>query len=127
MDDFTKAYIEAALWSSTDDADEPLDKNYSANDLAPETLATMQTDCARFQTEQAECLAEDHRTTARAGYGCTVEESAGHDFWLTRCGHGAGFWDGDWEDPAASKLTDAAHAFGEVDLYIGDDGKVYSS
>lgn len=23
---------------------------------------------------------------------------AGHDLWLTRNGHGAGFWDGDWRD-----------------------------
>jgi hypothetical protein len=123
MDNFTKAYIEAALWSSTDDADEPLDKNYSADDLAPETLATMQADCARFQTEQAEWLAEDHRTYDGRNY--TVEESAGHDFWLTRCGHGAGFWDGNWNEPAATKLTDAARAFGEVDLYVGDNRKVY--
>ena len=25
-------------------------------------------------------------------------ERIGHDFWLTRNGHGAGFWDGDWDD-----------------------------
>jgi|TARA_R110000744_G_scaffold366338_1_gene475354 hypothetical protein len=25
-------------------------------------------------------------------------ERIGHDFWLTRNGHGAGFWDGDWND-----------------------------
>lgn len=47
-------------------------------------------------------------------------------FWLTRCGHGCGFWDGDWSEPAATILTDAAHAFGNVDLYVGDDGKIYA-
>ena len=51
---------------------------------------------------------------------------AGHDFWLTRCGHGAGFWDGDRPEPAATVLTKASKAYGEVDLYIGDDGKVYA-
>jgi hypothetical protein len=25
-------------------------------------------------------------------------ERFGHDFWLTRQGHGAGFWDGDWPE-----------------------------
>ena len=25
-------------------------------------------------------------------------ERIGHDFWLTRNGHGAGFWDGGWND-----------------------------
>ncbi|OQM74930.1 hypothetical protein [Manganibacter manganicus] len=49
---------------------------------------------------------------------------AGHDFWLTRCRHGAGFWDGDWPEPAATILDNAAKAFGNADLYIGDGGKV---
>jgi hypothetical protein len=123
IDDFTKAYIEAALWSSTDDAGNPLDNG--KHELAEETRAKMAADCAQFQTEQAEWLAEDYRTAARASHGCTVEESAGHDFWLTRCGHGAGFWDGDWEEPAATKLTEASKEFGNVDLYIGDDGLIY--
>ncbi|QNP78372.1 hypothetical protein [Agrobacterium tumefaciens] len=51
---------------------------------------------------------------------------AGHDFWLTRCGHGAGFWDGDWPEPAASVLTTASEEFGNVDLYVGDDGQIYA-
>ncbi len=51
---------------------------------------------------------------------------AGHDFWLTRCGHGAGFWDGDWPEPAASVLTEASKEFGNVDLYVGDDGQIYA-
>jgi hypothetical protein len=50
---------------------------------------------------------------------------AGHDFWLTRNGHGAGFWDGDWPEPLATVLTDAAHAFGELSPYVGDDGLIY--
>ena len=60
-------------------------------------------------------------TTSRYG----VEEHAGHDFWLTRNGHGCGFWDGDWTEPAATKLTESAENFGDYDLYIGDDGKIY--
>jgi hypothetical protein len=121
MDNFTKAYIEAALWSSTDDAGEPLDNG--AHELAPETVTKMVDDCTRFQSEQTEWLAEDYRTH-QSEY--SVEESAGHDFWLTRCGHGAGFWDGDWQEPAATKLTAASKTFGNVDLYIGDDGLIYS-
>jgi hypothetical protein len=50
---------------------------------------------------------------------------AGHDFWLTRCGHGAGFWDGDWPEPQATILDEAAKRFGNVDLYVGDDGAIY--
>lgn len=54
-------------------------------------------------------------------------EQAGHDFWLTRNGHGSGFWDGGWPEPAATRLTDAAHAYGEFNLYVGDDGMISGS
>ena len=53
-------------------------------------------------------------------------ERAGHDFWLTRNHHGAGFWDGDWPEDVDEKLTEASHSWGEMDLYVGDDGRVYS-
>ena len=49
---------------------------------------------------------------------------AGHDFWLTRNGHGAGFWDRGLGE-AGKKLTDAAHAFGECNLYLGDDDVIH--
>ena len=48
-----------------------------------------------------------------------------HDFWLTRNKHGAGFWDGDWAPEVGKRLTDAAHAYGSCDLYVGDDGMVH--
>lgn len=51
MDDFTRAYIEAALWASTDDDGEPLDRNYSEANLAPETLERIIVDCERFQEQ----------------------------------------------------------------------------
>lgn len=47
--------------------------------------------------------------------------------------HGAGFWDRYYVNKSPTgaklgrKLTDAAHAYGEQGLYIGDDGKVYTS
>lgn len=53
-------------------------------------------------------------------------EHAGHDFWLNRCGHGAGFWDRGLGE-LGDRLSDAAKVYGNVDLYIGDDGLVYQS
>ena len=43
---------------------------------------------------------------------------AGHDFWLTRNGHGTGFWDGVdvYGDYGAQHLTTNAGAFGVVDV-----------
>lgn len=126
LEDFTAAYIVAALWSSNDDDGEPLDANYDENDIAPVTLEAMRTDCHQFWNDNRRNIA------AAAYFGEYVKnnhqwsaaELAGHDFWLTRCGHGAGFWDRGLGEPG-DKLTTAAKTYGNVDLYIGDDGKVY--
>jgi hypothetical protein len=117
LDKFTNAYIEAALWSSTDESTpeggEPMDANYDITDLAPETLERMKSDCAAFQEQHWDDISED-------------VERAGQDYWLTRCHHGCGFWDGDWPEDVGERLTAASHSCGEVDLYVGDDGRVYS-
>jgi hypothetical protein len=103
LDPFTDAYVVCALWSSNDESDEsggePLDKNYGASDIAPEALQSMIKDCLDFQEANAELLAQ-------AGN----DEQNGHDFWLTRNGHGAGFWDRGYPDAIGNALTDAAHA-----------------
>ena len=116
MDKFTTAYIEASLWSSADNSDKggrPLDDNYSVKDIAPETLESIVQDCKAFQESHADDIGGDL-------------EQAGHDFALTRNRHGAGFWDGDWDDDVGARLTEASHGFGCIDLYIGDDGFIYS-
>src|SRR5262245_3854505 len=112
MNAFTTAYIECALWSSTDDTGRPLDENYGVEDIHPDTLRDVQEDCAAFQRDHAEDVAAD---LARAG----------HDFWLTRNRHGAGFWDGDWPADVGRRLTETAHVYGSVDLYVGDDGLIH--
>jgi hypothetical protein len=130
LDDFTLAFLEAALWSSIDDGGEPLDNEHSIADIDPGSLARMAEDCKRFQASaewQAALAAEDDpRTALPRGYGCTLEQSAGADFWFTRCGHGAGFWDGDWQEPHGLALDALSKQFGNVDLYVGDDGKIYA-
>lgn len=138
LERFTAAYIECALWSSNDESDEqgggPMDRNYSAEDIAPESLARMQADCAKFVAENSAALDRCDESgelplrndRARERGIADAYAMAGYDFWLTRNGHGAGFWDGDWPEPESKTLTDAAHAFGECDLYVGDDGRVWS-
>lgn len=116
LDPFTRSYMQTALWSSTDDG-EPLDKNYKIDDISDETKAEMIADCTDFQEMAAEHLIEADDA---------MSERAGQDFWLTRNGHGAGFWDGDWPREAGVELTRMAKSFGGVDLYVGDDGKIYN-
>ena len=111
---FERAYIECALWSSIDDENEPLDRHYTETDLAPETLERVVKDCDLFQLKACELLDD------------WDSDEGGHDFWLTRNHHGSGFWDRELGDESTRrKLTDLAHEFGESDLYLGDDGKLY--
>jgi hypothetical protein len=129
LDDFTNAYIECALWSSNDQSNEqggePLDRNYCVADIAPATLEQMAQDCSSFQKTFGTLLdsAYGHRAYWR-NYDYTPEARAGHDFWLTRNGHGAGFWDRGL-GVIGDRLSEAAKSYGEYDLYVGDDGKIH--
>lgn len=125
---FFRSYVGAALWSSTDDEGEPLDANFDIDDIAEITIEAMRTDCEKFYTANVDAIHCDDAPLSNSFEGATAAREAamaGHDLWLTRCGHGAGFWDGDWPEPFASQLDSAARAFGNVDLYIGDDGKIH--
>lgn len=113
MDLFTKQYLETALWSSTDDNGEPLDSKYSIEDLSTEAI------------EKAERDTEDFLVKAGSLLDKHDDSIAAHDFWLTRNGHGAGFWDGDYKESDGEKLTALSKQFGELNLIVGDDGKLY--
>jgi hypothetical protein len=127
-DAFLRAYIVCALWSTHGPEEEPhacenLDDLFSAEDIAPECLESMRADCDDFIVANAQDLrayCEEMRSEQWSG-----EERAGHDFWLTRNGHGAGFWDRGL-GALGDRLADAARVYGGVDLYPGDDGKIYS-
>jgi len=113
---FLQGYITAALWSSVDDTEDPMDSNYDASDISTETLEQMERDCEAFQLDNKKLYIDNGWSN---GY-------AGHDFWLTRNHHGCGFWDRDFANKKIGKLlTNKAEAFGEFNLYIGDDNLIY--
>lgn len=126
FNEFFNAYVEAALFTSNDESDEsggePMDKHYGPRDIVRSELAKMARDCRRFIRENYKVIAAAHaKGEARWGKWAL----AGHDFWLTRNGHGAGFWDGDWSEPAAKILDASSKKFGEQNLYLGDDKRIY--
>lgn len=126
---FIASYIGDALWSSTDGDGEPLDAKFDISDLDDATRERMEADCHAFYDANARhihCLGAPVAQDFEGPIADREAAMAGHDFWLTRCGHGAGFWDGDWPEPHATVLDEAARKFGHVDLYVGDDGKVYA-
>lgn len=119
--DFLDAYIECALWSSTDDGDLPLDDNYGVSDLSPELRSAMEKDCREFYERHN----DDLQKCTHNRY--SAEELGGHELWLSRNGHGSCFLDGDWPCESARRLMEAAWKMGEVYLYVGDDGLIRAS
>lgn len=111
------AYIECALWSSPNwgaDADQPVDE--SLEDYEPSD--------AWLAESLAEC--QDFAEANMADLAAMTPEQAGHDFWLTRNGHGAGFWDRGLGE-LGKRLSDAAKVYGSVDLWLDADERVYAS
>jgi hypothetical protein len=115
-DKILKGYLEALLFAESDGED-PLDKNYSIDDLSSELVEKSKKDIEKFV-----------KTVEKEGVdlGNYNPEQIGHDLLLTRNRHGAGFLDGDYEEPDESIFDKAAKSLREVQPYVGDDGKIYT-
>lgn len=109
---FIDHYIVAMLWAELDDNQDPLDANYDRDDIAPEAMEQIIEDCKLFVNSNAHLLKD------------ISPEQAGHDFWLTRNGHGAGFW-ARGLGHIGDELTAYCTAYGDCTPYVGDDGKIY--
>lgn len=112
---FFYAYIECALWASSDinsESDASLEsQNYTIDDFDKKSLKALDKDCASFFKNNFEMIKDDL-------------ERAGHDFFLTQNHHGAGFWDGDWSKEIGDKLTKESHNYGETNFWVSE-GKIY--
>lgn len=89
---------------------------YGVDDLAPGAARDAEEELQAFVMT---CLGERPDCFNRV-----TPTMVGHDFYMTRNGHGVGFWDrglgelGTW-------LTGICKPFGEAYAYVGDDGSVY--
>lgn len=91
--------------------------------MSTEAMARIAADCDNFQRACVDLL--DAACTLGDSPDVTYDMTrAGNDFWYDRNGHGVGFWDRDLGD-VGDKLSDAAKVYGSIDLYRGDDGKLY--
>jgi hypothetical protein len=120
---FLSGYTTALLWSSADTVDGD-DVNLDDYELSTAGADKCRAGCLDFFTANHADIVE------AAGLYPTRKEHggfalAGHDFALTRNGHGAGFWDGDLPEELGERLTKASDAAGQVDAYLGDDGQVW--
>jgi hypothetical protein len=117
VDRVLEAYIDCALWSSADTLpDGTVVESLEAYDVAHETVLEMRDEVQDFvDLIEDKCLTDD-----------LSEVQVGHDFWLTRNHHGAGFWDRGLGEQG-ERLTKWAQVAGSRDLYIGDDGLVHQT
>lgn len=144
LDQFTQGYVEAMFWTESchgDDftmarwhdadtqeeiADGSADGNIPSDagftDLHPDAIADIIADCVAFQKAAAAPL-------AIAYAGDYSADQAGHDFWLTRNGHGTGFWDRDAlngdgvagvDGTLGRQLTAFAKEAGEPQVWFAD-------
>lgn len=115
--EFTAAYIEALQWSSI-----VTDANGECHSADRFELSTAGADKCR-----ADCrtFCNDYRHLLEEVIDLYDIEQAGHDFALTRNGHGAGYWDRDDLSPVlADAITEAAKLQGEVYCYLNDQNEV---
>lgn len=135
---FAQGYVQALFFTnqgSPEDGNE-IPAHYSCDDISHIMRRTIERDCNLFTRTAAyvNWLADMEDSapfpddlSVSAGIDAS-EESAGMDFWYTRNGHGVGFWEGEsrgYPGTHASALDEASKAFGEVNVCLGDDGKLY--
>lgn len=124
FDDIVTGFITAALWATDDDDGEPLERNYDRGDIAPEAMKKIKAYCAKFYKARRSDLLDYREMREYDPSQGSVYEYAGHDLFLSSAGHGTGFWDRGL-GALGDRLHEAAEKLGELNFYVGDDGKIY--
>lgn len=96
------AYVECAEWT---DGDNITDEHDQVVDY------TLTDDGIMLMCEDVDAFLNDPEVARDVAD--MEPEQVGHDFWLTRNHHGAGFWDRGLGE-LGDRLTKAAHAYGET-------------
>lgn len=113
LDTMVMDYLTAIVWTESDQILESDGVDIVAEDYEFDKISRLEAvqDCGKFLVNNW----DDCQEFARLGY------SVGHDLWLTRQGHGAGFWDRG-TGMLGERLTNAAHELGEVaEVFISDN------
>ena len=106
-EEILKGYLACAMFAETTDDEQIDDVSDAFKDRAVLDVNTFVASIDPKDLEQA--LSEQDAS------------QIGHDFWLTRQGHGAGFWDGDYSEELGKRLTAKAKAMGEIYHYCNDE------
>jgi hypothetical protein len=101
---FTQGYLDCAEWLLDEEINRDKIRGWTRKAVA-QAIAI----CHDFQTANADALGIYYDLSGRD------EASAGHDFFLSRNGHGAGFFDRGRE-PVFDQLQDAARHYGKANV-----------
>lgn len=102
---FINAYISAIYFTNCGDSDQPSYDSELDSDCRRDCII----DCLAFLRQSLPYL------------DCCMDfDQAGHDFWLTRNGHGTGFWDRPeiYGKYSSELLTKKSESFGCYDPYF---------
>ena len=126
FDEFLRGYM-AALWWSTSGEVDGLTVNLDEYEPSEAAVERCRKDCRAFYDANEKDIDEAASLyDLSSGDGAdTGYDFAGHDFALTRCGHGAGYWDGDLPKELGQRLTKACEEMGPAEAYVGDDNLIY--
>ena len=105
---FKAAYQACMLFADLPEENSEL----GAENISEQAEKQIWIDCVYFYGNYAHFWGDSH-------------EQAGHDFWLTRNGHGAGFWDrGETYKDAGQYLTMVSEAIGVQNLSVDDESNL---
>jgi len=110
--EFLNAYVAAIYFTETGGGDVDGDQPPADAELDEDFIRESTLDCLCFYSRICCYLNSEEGTIAQAG----------HDFWLTRNGHGTGFWDRGDEvyGTARNHLNETAESFPIVEAYFED-------
>lgn len=111
--EFLTAYVSCLSWADAPIEEDPESGFYPLSEEA-------------FERAEIECKAFLYRAWSyiEAEGIANAYDQAGHDFLLTRNGHGVGFWDGDWPK-YGDWLSKISESFGTLCVWA-DGGELHT-
>ena len=126
LDSFTRGYLGAAEWlawawrEDGSDSDLTDEERSRCRGFTRKAVSEAKRDCKAFQTANSADLATYYETGGRD------EESAGSDYWFSRNGHGAGYFDRG-NDPVFDRLQYAARLDGSRSCVLYRNRLIFES
>ena len=114
LDGFVQGYLRCALWSTNDVHGASLDARYSIADFDLASLDSAVKDCDQFRLDGAAHLTSPPFMLAHAA-------KIGHNFWLSRNGHGSGLCDMFDHHQSSGALHGLASTYGAKCVYTSYD------